>query len=187
MINATLALLFGLFAWSFTEYAMHNWNGHLGKGRFVFSREHLAHHAKFDHRSTWAARLHTAIPLLSSVLTLGWLVAGLWLGFVFTAGLSLGYLGYSWLHHDLHVSAPKTAYGRWVRRHHFYHHFSDSSANHGVTSPLWDWVFRTYRSPGLIEVPKNRMMPWLGDKDTATISSEHAAHYTIKRRSRSAA
>ena len=32
----------GLLAWTFAEYAIHNWYGHLGKGRNEFSREHLA-------------------------------------------------------------------------------------------------------------------------------------------------
>ena len=183
-MSAVFSFIIGLVAWTFTEYAMHNWNGHMSKGRLAFSREHLAHHAQFDYVSPLGAKLRTAVPLLSAVYGIGWLFAGAWLGLVFTAGLSVGYLAYSWLHHDLHISAPRTAYGRWARRHHFHHHFADSSTNHGVTSPIWDWVFGTYRDPGVVQVPKSRMMPWLEGDEAGTIAEQFAADYQLKVRTR---
>ena len=35
-------------------------------------------------------------------------------------------------------------FGKRLREHHMRHHFQDHSAGYGVSSPLWDHVFRTY-------------------------------------------
>ena len=171
----------GVFGWTFMEYGMHHWNGHLSKGKLTFSREHLAHHSQFDYKSPWKTQIRMALPILTMVFLGGWLVAGLAGGVAFTAGLGLAYLGYGRLHNMCHDSAPRTAFGRWARRHHFYHHFTDAKYNHGVTSPLWDLVFRTYRAPGLIEVPPKRAMPWLLDEE-GLVKPEYQAHYALRAR-----
>ena len=42
----------------------------------------------------------------------------------------------------------ETALGRFLRRNHMIHHFANADANHGISSPLWDWVFRTFQARG---------------------------------------
>jgi sterol desaturase/sphingolipid hydroxylase (fatty acid hydroxylase superfamily) len=32
-----------------------------------------------------------------------------------------------------------------IKRHHLFHHYRDESVNFGVSSPVWDYVFRTVR------------------------------------------
>ncbi len=178
-----LAFIAGAFAWTFTEYGMHHWNGHLSKGKLLFSREHLAHHRQFDYKSPWLVQVRLALPILTLVFGGAWIVAGLACAFAFTLGLGAAYVGYGWLHNACHQSAPRTAFGRWARRHHFYHHFSDPKYNHGVTSPLWDLVFKTYRDPGVIHVPPRRVMPWLVDEE-GQVKPEYAAHYVVGGRRR---
>jgi sterol desaturase/sphingolipid hydroxylase (fatty acid hydroxylase superfamily) len=34
---------------------------------------------------------------------------------------------------------------RWLRRHHLQHHYAAPDQNFGVSSPLWDIIFRTSR------------------------------------------
>ncbi|MGB0590760.1 MAG: sterol desaturase family protein [Myxococcota bacterium] len=172
------AVIAGAFAWTFTEYGMHHWNGHLSKGKLTFSKEHLAHHKKFDYESPWTTQVKMAIPILGAAFGGAWLVGGLTVAIAFTLSLGGSYLAYGWLHDACHVSAPKTAFGRWARRHHFYHHFTSAKYNHGVTSPLWDIVFRTYRAPGLIRVPPRQVMPWLVDED-GKVKPEFADHYEL--------
>ena len=173
-----IALIAGAFGWTFTEYAMHHWNGHLSKGKLAFSREHLAHHRKFDYQSPLTTQIRVALPILTVVFGGSFLVSGFASAVAFPLGLGGAYLGYGWLHETCHVAAPKTAFGRWARRHHFYHHFTSAKYNHGVTSPLWDIVFRTYRAPGLIRVPPRHVMPWLVDAD-GKVKPEFADHYEL--------
>ena len=144
----------------------------------TFSREHLAHHREFGYSTPWPTKVRMALPIVLVVLGISWWIAGPLIAVAFTLGLGGAYLGYEWVHHICHVAAPKTAFGRWARRHHFYHHFTSAKYNHGVTSPLWDVVFRTYRSPGLIRVPPKHVMDWLVDESGA-VKPEFSDHYEL--------
>ena len=61
------------------------------------------------------------------------------------AGVIVGYLSYEVVHYAIHRSRWfRHLFRPWVRNH-LYHHHKDDSRCFGVTSPLWDWVFRTGR------------------------------------------
>ena len=62
------------------------------------------------------------------------------------------------------------------------HHFVDARFNHGVTSPLWDVVFGTYRAPGVIPVPVKLKMQWLTDPQTGEVHAPFSAWYTLRGR-----
>jgi sterol desaturase/sphingolipid hydroxylase (fatty acid hydroxylase superfamily) len=157
--------LAGCFTWTFVEYAMHHWNGHLTKGRTHFSREHLRHHAVKDYFTPTSRKLVIAMSVTVGVTALGTPIIG-WMGSLSLAlGLVSGYGVYEYVHWANHVRAPLTPYGRWARRHHFSHHFTDARYNHGVTTPLWDLVFGTYRKPAKIKVPSKLAMAWLLDEE----------------------
>jgi sterol desaturase/sphingolipid hydroxylase (fatty acid hydroxylase superfamily) len=34
---------------------------------------------------------------------------------------------------------------RWLKQYHLRHHYQDDQAGYGVSSPLWDYVFKTTR------------------------------------------
>jgi sterol desaturase/sphingolipid hydroxylase (fatty acid hydroxylase superfamily) len=71
------------------------------------------------------------------------IVFGPRLGEPFFAGFIVGYLCYDGTHYAVHHFRPTTRVGRWVRRHHMLHHHADHDGGFGVSSPLWDLVFRT--------------------------------------------
>ena len=60
-------------------------------------------------------------------------------------GLWLGFLYYELVHYRLHLSKADSGLLGYQRQGHFYHHFVDPNHCFGVTSPLWDLVFGTYR------------------------------------------
>jgi sterol desaturase/sphingolipid hydroxylase (fatty acid hydroxylase superfamily) len=60
------------------------------------------------------------------------------------AGLLVGYLIYDTTHFVLHHKSVPTAFGKMIKKAHMRHHFLDPDENYGVSSPLWDVVFRTY-------------------------------------------
>jgi hypothetical protein len=47
------------------------------------------------------------------------------------------------MHYHLHHHTPKTSLGRRLREQHMRHHFQDHRYGFGVSSPLWDVIFRT--------------------------------------------
>jgi sterol desaturase/sphingolipid hydroxylase (fatty acid hydroxylase superfamily) len=137
----------GVVAWSLSEYLLH---------RFVF-------HLEPDSR--WGRRLHFVIhgvhhdfphdpmrlvmpPSVSIPLAIGfWFLFRAVLGPEWAlpafAGFLLGYLVYDMSHYHMHHHRSKNRLSLAVRRYHYRHHFQQSDRGYGVTTPLWDRIFRT--------------------------------------------
>ena len=47
------------------------------------------------------------------------------------------------MHYYVHHFVPKSQLGKKLREQHMRHHFQDHRFGFGVSSPLWDVVFRT--------------------------------------------
>ncbi len=143
----------GVLAWTLLEYVLHRTVFHLVP-RADFSsklRQFMMHgyHHEFPN-DPW--RL-VAPPLMSwPIAFVVWLLYRLALGpdLVWAAfgGTCAGYLAYDWTHYYTHHFTPKTALGRYLRRNHMIHHFANADANHGISSPLWDFVFGTFQARG---------------------------------------
>jgi hypothetical protein len=54
----------------------------------------------------------------------------------------LGYIGYCFMHHAIHHFRWRSPWFVALRRHHLLHH-AKNNVNWGITTTLWDWVFRT--------------------------------------------
>lgn len=183
MFAPVLAFVLGVLTWSLLEYCIHRWLGHDARLRpNFFEVEHTQHHAHGDYFApTWKKASAAVLALGAAALPAVWL-AGVGPGIAYAAGLAGFYAFYEVLHRRAHTHAGFGAYGRWVRRHHFWHHFGDPRVNHGVTSPLWDVVFGTLRRPERITVPVKLAMPWLVDPQTGDVRPEFADHYRLRGR-----
>jgi hypothetical protein len=148
-------LTLGACAWPLLEYILHRWF-HISRGRDPASAEHLAHHARPDRFAAWWKKAGFVAGLL---LVLGWL------SIPFASGLGLAYLAYETLHKLAHETAPRTRYGARVRERHFRHHFVDPNMSHGVSTGLFDILFRTTLPNDPIPVPRKMAyaLPWLFD------------------------
>lgn len=139
--RALLLIGAALAAWTLIEYLLHRYVLHFG-GRPV--REHGRHHAEPRDPVYVAAPLYLSIPIF--VLLLGGCalafgsvaVGGMW-----GVGIVLGYLAYEEVHYRTHHRPATNRLERFLKRYHMIHHFQDTDHYFGVTSPLWDWVFRT--------------------------------------------
>jgi len=137
----------GLLAWTLTEYWLHRAVLHLeperGLGAKLHWMFHGAHHEHPNNPDFVVAPPVVSLPLgalfaLAFLLVLG---APAWLPF--TAGFMAGYLAYDLTHYRLHQGRPRSPLGRRLREQHMRHHFQDGERSFGVTTPLWDHVFRT--------------------------------------------
>ena len=160
-----LAIIGGVLTWTLLEYFIHRFLGHEPKLRpNPFATEHVRHHSEGDYFAPTWKKVGVAVLVTGAL----WWPAQALLG----AGLAASYLGglmgfyavYEVLHRREHTHAGIGWYGRWARRHHFAHHYGDARFNHGVTTPLWDVVFGTYRSVDRVRVPSRFVMPWLKDE-----------------------
>lgn len=160
-------LVAGFLLWGFAEYVLHRFAMHHLKGRGMMSREHLEHHVHASwtfsstHLLSWAGMLLVGF---AGWFPMGWAVVNGWFGLSMAIGWTVGYFFYEYQHAVSHLRAPRGAYGTWLRRHHFHHHFGHPMANHGVTSPVWDIVFGTLERPERVRVPRRLVLPWLVDE-----------------------
>ncbi|MCA9669551.1 MAG: sterol desaturase family protein [Myxococcales bacterium] len=184
MLSTLVASLFafvgGALLWSFAEYTLHRFWGHEARGKNEFSREHLRHHAEDGYFTPTPKKLLTAVPIAALFFGgLGYLLGVV--GIALSVGFFAAYTTYEVMHYRLHITPPRNAYGRWARRHHFGHHFNCPKMNHGVTSPIWDVVFRTNQPIDKVRVPKRRApasMPWLVDEQ-GELRPELAGDFTL--------
>jgi sterol desaturase/sphingolipid hydroxylase (fatty acid hydroxylase superfamily) len=155
----------GLLGWTLLEYIIHYPLGHLPKGKTLISAEHIRHHREIQYFSPLALKIRGTVPVLGIVGGVVWLLAGPWAALGATLAISIGWVTYEGLHKSIHVRGPRTAYGRWATRHHLYHHFMRPDRNHGVTTPLWDWVFRTYVPVEQVLLREHEIaaIPWLAE------------------------
>ncbi len=162
-----MSFVVGLLVWTLLEYLIHRFVFHeraLGKKLPV---EHLKHHAEVDYFAPFRLKLSMAAVVVGPLFVVGFFAPVFaWTGI----GIISGWLAYEVLHWRIHVAAPIGRYGRWARRHHLAHHFGNSTKNHGVSSPIWDWVFGTLVVPATVHVPKKHVakFPWLLDPSSST-------------------
>jgi sterol desaturase/sphingolipid hydroxylase (fatty acid hydroxylase superfamily) len=176
-----LACLFlGLLAWSLFEYGLHRLLGHARIVGAVVRREHTHHHVDPGYFTPLARKSLGVLPVFGGLAAIVHPWAGAMGAAGAASGMALGWIAYEVLHQAIHLRAPRGAHGTWARRHHLYHHFCDSKVNHGVTTPLWDWVFGTYVRPDVVVIPRRHAakFPWLiGDAGAAR--AEWADSYRV--------
>lgn len=63
--------------------------------------------------------------------------------FGFLPGFLSGYASYLAVHYIVHAFRPPNNFLKELWVHHGIHHYKDHTVAYGVSSPLWDWVFRT--------------------------------------------
>jgi 4-hydroxysphinganine ceramide fatty acyl 2-hydroxylase len=63
--------------------------------------------------------------------------------FAFLPGMLIGYATYLSVHYVVHAYQPPKNFFKTLWVHHAIHHYKDHSVAFGVSSPLWDYVFRT--------------------------------------------
>ncbi len=187
---STAAIMLGYFVlggltWTFLEWLLHGQLFHPRKLRNPFAKEHALHHADPLHMVGWPRKLLGVAFVTGTLIAILRLASGHFESVAFPVGLGLGYIVYESIHRIIHLRAPRTAYGRWLRLQHVQHHFHTPRRNFGVTSAVWDRVFGTYvpfSKP--LAVPQRLAMPWLIDPDNGKIADEYARDYVLVRRIR---
>ncbi len=149
-LAAGLAFAAGVLIWTLTEYWIHRSLFHY-QPKAAWARRmaylwHGVHHDYPRDHTRLVMPLMSSLPLAVMFYCVFWLVAGKATPGVF-AGFALGYIAYDLTHYAIHHWPLRNRVFLWLRKNHLRHHFADEHAGYGVTSPLWDYVFRTqYRA-----------------------------------------
>jgi sterol desaturase/sphingolipid hydroxylase (fatty acid hydroxylase superfamily) len=147
-----VAFLIGLFLWTLTEYLLHRFLFHFRARneaqRKIFFLFHGVHHAQPQCKTRLVMPPVVSIPMalifyyLFSRILGGLFQSSFWVGPTFS-GFILGYLTYDLTHYATHHFPMRTGIWKTLKRHHMRHHFKNPNRRFGVSSPLWDYVFRT--------------------------------------------
>ena len=142
----------GLFFWTLVEYSLHRFAFHY-KPRSAFGRKlHFLAHG-VHHLDPWdPTRLVfpplAGIMIISAIFGLVWIVLPLDVTMAWIAGMLVGYITYDMTHYYTHHGRPTSRWGKFLKTYHLAHHHKEWEAMYGVSSPLWDIVFRTGPSAG---------------------------------------
>ncbi len=137
-----LWVLAGLAVWTLVEYGLHRFVLH----RLApFAAMHEMHHrnprALIGTPTVVTAALFAVLVFLPAL----W-AADVWVACALTLGVLLGYMAYSVLHHAAHHWRSSGAWLKHRKQVHGLHHQFGPPGFYGVTTSLWDHVFRTTRS-----------------------------------------
>lgn len=138
--------LAGLAFWTLFEYILHRWIFHYEPKSVWGQRLHFIFHGNHHDYPSDTRRL--VMPPIVSISLAAVTYFGMrsLLGTMidpFFAGFVLGYICYDTIHYASHHMAMKGPIGRIVKKHHLKHHFKSPEQGYGVSSPIWDYVFRT--------------------------------------------
>lgn len=140
--------LLGVLLWTLIEYLIHRYIFHYQPRTRWGKQLHFVIHGVHHDYPNDARRLVMppviSIPLAFLFFGLFFLIFGSLAPAVF-AGLVFGYLCYDMLHYATHHLAMKRGVWLWLKQYHLRHHFKDDHVGYGISSPLWDYIFRTTR------------------------------------------
>jgi sterol desaturase/sphingolipid hydroxylase (fatty acid hydroxylase superfamily) len=140
----------GILAWTLLEYGLHRFVFHVRfeirnpKLREFVNASHVVHHSA--PRDPDKLLVQPSYGLLVSALLfaiLYFLTGSVFSTVGILTGIWAGFLYYEAVHYRVHLTAAPSGFIAAQRRAHFYHHFTNRKRCFGVTSPLWDYIFRT--------------------------------------------
>lgn len=145
-ISAPLLFIAGLITFTLVEYLMHRFLFHLmpkneKQEKFAYTIHGVHHDYPKD-----KDRLAMPIPLSVTLAALFFLFYRLIMGdavFGFLPGFLMGYASYLWVHYMVHAFRPPKSFWKILWVHHGIHHYKEPHSAFGVSSPLWDVIFRT--------------------------------------------
>lgn len=134
-----LTIFLGWFSFTLIEYMVHAWLFHIGQN--VIVRGHARHHRQpqgYDNLPFFAASLIAGGLYLVVAMFIPQVYA-----LAYAAMLLISYVAYTLFHYLMHRVDFHNPYFLYMQRFHYIHHIRPKM-NHGVTVPIWDFVFRTY-------------------------------------------
>jgi sterol desaturase/sphingolipid hydroxylase (fatty acid hydroxylase superfamily) len=147
-----MGFLFGIFLWTLAEYTLHRFLFHhrpaSPRQERIFFLFHGIHHVQPQVKTRLVMPFPVSIPLAAVffaafyLLLSGLLHSPQWVA-PLMAGFLVGYLAYDLTHYATHHFPMRSGYAKFIKRYHMQHHYKDPDMRFGVSSPIWDWVFRT--------------------------------------------
>jgi 4-hydroxysphinganine ceramide fatty acyl 2-hydroxylase len=144
-LNTIFLFAGGALLWSLFEYMIHRHLFHMivetpRAKKFVYTMHGVHHEFPRDRERLFMPPVPSLL-IASIIFYLMYLGMG-WNVFAFFPGFLFGYLMYGSMHFAIHAFTPPWFLKALWRNHHL-HHYKSPNKGFGVSSVLWDIVFRT--------------------------------------------
>jgi 4-hydroxysphinganine ceramide fatty acyl 2-hydroxylase len=140
--------LLGALIWTFVEYIIHRYVFHYEPKTVRGKQLHYIIHGVHHDYPNDARRLVMPPSISIPLAILFWALFAITLGRfapAVSAGFGFGYVCYDSIHYAIHHFEMKRGVSRWLKQYHLQHHYKDDHVGYGISSPLWDYIFRTTR------------------------------------------
>lgn len=147
----TIVLFFvGILTFTWVEYLAHRYVFHMET--YTKAREKLQYVIHGVHHEFPKDKTRLAMPPLLSITisTLLLLLFRLIMGdyaFAFLPGFLSGYASYLMVHYVIHAYQPPKNFLKYLWINHGTHHYKNGEMVFGVSSPLWDYIYGTMKTP----------------------------------------
>lgn len=140
------AFFIGLISFSLVEYLVHRYVFHMETDTEF--KEKIQYNFHGVHHDYPKDKDRLAMPPIvsSAISAVLFLVFRLIMGdfvFGFLPGFLIGYCAYLGVHYIVHAYQPPKNFLKHLWINHGIHHYKNDEAAFGVSSPLWDYIFRT--------------------------------------------
>ena len=135
-------LLWTLAEWLLHKYVFHYFGPAPWQRRFHFIA-HGMHHDYPQDADRLVMPLGISVPAGLVFFLLAAAIFALPEASMLFVGFGVGYLFYDGVHYYTHHMKARSRFGKFLKKHHMVHHFTGVDGLYGVSSPLWDYVFRT--------------------------------------------
>lgn len=142
-----LLLASGLFVWTFVEYIMHRFVFHyVPKQKWALRLHFIFHGVHHDYPNDLKRLVlppSASIPLALGFYFLFNAILPPTYVYAFFPAFIGGYLVYDMTHYAIHHFNFKSGIWQKIKKHHMLHHYQDPTRGYGVSSSLWDNIFRS--------------------------------------------
>ncbi|MBL7843804.1 MAG: sterol desaturase family protein [Cyclobacteriaceae bacterium] len=147
LLTTTLFFV-GWLAFTWVEYNVHRYvfhmRAHTEKRKELQYTLHGVHHEYPKDKERLAMPPVLSITIATVLLLLLRLVMGDFV-FAFLPGFLVGYASYLGVHYMVHACQPPKNFLKALWVNHSIHHYKDGEIVFGVSSPLWDYIYRTMK------------------------------------------
>lgn len=147
LLNYVLFFVLGLVIWTLTEYVLHRFVFHFVPKGEIGLRMHFIFHGVHHDYPNDAKRLVMPPSVSLPLATLFYFLFSVFLIkanlYSFFSGFLLGYLVYDIGHYAIHHFNFKNKWFKAIKKHHMKHHYDEPESGFGVSSALWDKVFKS--------------------------------------------
>lgn len=147
LISAVVYVIFGLIFWTLTEYLLHRFVFHYHPRSNIGKRIHWTFHGVHHDYPNDSLRLVMPPSVSLPLSALFYFVFSLTIPFpsnrLFFSGFMIGYLAYDTMHYAFHHFTFRNKILLALKSHHMKHHYQDPDKGYGVSSAIWDIIFKT--------------------------------------------